>query len=55
MAPLTKALEADGEVVWSWRPDAGVKPAELSPQTTVAKEPGDRLSNAHIFFDCEAL
>ena len=23
--PLTRALEADGEVVWSWHPDAGVK------------------------------
>jgi hypothetical protein len=25
MALLTRALEADGEVVWSWHPDAGVK------------------------------
>jgi len=23
--PLTKARDADGEVVWFWRPDAGVK------------------------------
>ena len=25
MALLTRALEADGEIVWSWHPDAGVK------------------------------
>jgi hypothetical protein len=25
MALLTSALEADGEGVWSWHPDAGVK------------------------------
>ena len=25
MALLTRAPEADGEVVWSWLPDAGVK------------------------------
>ena len=25
MALLTRALGADGEVVWSWLPDAGVK------------------------------
>jgi hypothetical protein len=30
MAPLTKALEADGEDVWSWHPDAGVKFAPRS-------------------------
>jgi hypothetical protein len=28
-----------GEVVWSWRPDAGVKLAEGIPQATVAKSP----------------
>jgi hypothetical protein len=27
-APLTNGAEADGEVVWSWRLDAGVKFAE---------------------------
>ena len=27
MALLTRAPEADGEVVWSWLPDAGVKSA----------------------------
>jgi hypothetical protein len=36
------AREADGEVVWSWRPDAGVKFAGHDPQATVAKEPGHR-------------
>ena len=25
MALLTRALEADGEIVWFWHPDAGVK------------------------------
>ena len=25
MALVTRALEADGEIVWSWHPDAGVK------------------------------
>jgi hypothetical protein len=36
------ALEVDGEVVWSWHPDAGVKLADLSPSATVAKKPGHR-------------
>jgi hypothetical protein len=32
---------ADGEVVWSWHPDADVKPAEtMILQAMVAKEPG---------------
>jgi hypothetical protein len=26
----TGAAEADGEVVWSWRPDAGVKSATIA-------------------------
>jgi hypothetical protein len=38
----TKRHVADGEVVWSWRPDAGVKPVDDDPQATVAKEPGHR-------------
>jgi hypothetical protein len=41
-APITNGTEADGEVVWSWRPDAGVKPVELSPPATVANKPGHR-------------
>jgi hypothetical protein len=36
------ALIADGKVVWSWRPDAGVKLAEEIPPATVARKPGHR-------------
>jgi hypothetical protein len=43
-ALLTNGAEADGEVVWSWHPDAGVKSAEATPPMTVAKEPGHRGS-----------
>jgi hypothetical protein len=38
----TSGVVADGEAVWSWRPDAGVKSAEAIPPVTVAKEPGHR-------------
>src|SRR5271154_1902158 len=38
----TSGAQADGKIVWSWRPDAGVKLAEAIPPTTVAKEPGHR-------------
>ena len=38
----TKDADADGEVVWSWRPDAGVKSGGVIRWTTVAKEPGHR-------------
>jgi hypothetical protein len=38
----TNSTSADGEVVWSWRPDAGVKLAGCRLQVTVAKEPGHR-------------
>ena len=41
---MTNGADADGEVVWSWRPDAGVKLAELSPPATVANKPGHRES-----------
>jgi hypothetical protein len=44
----TRAPDADGEGVWSWHPDAGVKFAGVIPQATVAKEPVHRLSDAHI-------
>ena len=37
----TNDTEADGEVVWSWRSDAGVKLAG-KPQTTVANKHGHR-------------
>jgi len=33
---------ADGEVVWSWRPDAGVKFAEGILQATVTTKHGHR-------------
>ena len=39
---LTSGADADGEVVWFWRPDAGAKLAEAIPRVTVAKEPGHR-------------
>ena len=41
IAPTNDA-DADGEVVWSWRSDAGAKVAGAIPRTTVAKEPGHR-------------
>ena len=40
----TSDVFADGEVVWSWRPDAGVNLAmmlRITP-TTVARKPGHR-------------
>src|SRR6266851_8009207 len=39
---LTSAADADGEVVWSWRPDAGVKLAGSIPPMTVARKPVHR-------------
>jgi hypothetical protein len=42
MALETKALEADGEAVWSWRPDAGVKSVKEISLATVATKPGHR-------------
>ena len=44
MAQRTNALEADGEVVWSWRPDAGAKFSQeaIPAEVTGAKEPGPR-------------
>jgi len=38
----TSGTIADGQGVWSWRPDAGVKLAGDDLQATVAKEPGHR-------------
>ena len=38
----TSGTEADGEVVWSWRPDAGAKVRRVTCEMTVAKEPGHR-------------
>jgi hypothetical protein len=42
MALLTRVPEADGEVVWSCRLDAGVKFAQETARATVAKEPDHR-------------
>ena len=39
MARKTSAPEADGEVVWSWRLDAGVKFAEVVPRATETNQP----------------
>jgi hypothetical protein len=39
---LTNGTEADGEVVWSWRPDAGVKLAEATSLMTVTTKPDHR-------------
>jgi len=39
---LTNALEADGEAVWSWCPDAGIKFAKSFSRVTVARKPGHR-------------
>jgi hypothetical protein len=41
-ARLTKRADADGEVVWSWRLDAGVKSCEKTRETTVTKKPDHR-------------
>jgi hypothetical protein len=35
----TSDADADGEVVWSWRPGAGAKCAAKEPQTTGARKP----------------
>jgi len=40
---LTSVALADGEVVWSWRPDAGAKFRRMtSCEVTVARKPGHR-------------
>ena len=41
-ALLTNGAEAYGEVVWSWRRDAGAKLAGSIPPATVAKEAAHR-------------
>jgi hypothetical protein len=38
----TSGAGADGEVVWFWRPDAGVKFREAIREATVATKPGHR-------------
>jgi hypothetical protein len=42
MVLLTRVPEADGEDVWSWHPDAGVKSVEATPPATVARKPVHR-------------
>jgi len=37
-----RMAKADGEVVWSWRLDAGVKSAEDIPPATVTSKPDHR-------------
>src|SRR5665647_1152886 len=39
-ARQTSAREADGEAVWSWRPDAGVKSRGAIHAAMVARKPG---------------
>src|SRR5450756_2346910 len=39
-ARQTSAREADGEAVWSWRPDAGVKSRGDFHAAMVARKPG---------------
>jgi hypothetical protein len=39
---LTSVADADGEVVWSWRPDAGVKSCGAIRMATVARKPVHR-------------
>jgi hypothetical protein len=41
-ARLTGEPDADGKIVWSWRPDAGAKLAEAIPPVTGARKPGPR-------------
>jgi hypothetical protein len=42
IATQTSGTNADGEVVWFWRPDAGVKFREAIREATVATKPGHR-------------
>jgi hypothetical protein len=39
VVPVTNGAKADGKVVWSWRLDAGVKLAGVTPPATEAKKP----------------
>jgi hypothetical protein len=45
LVPFSRKAFADGQAVWSWRPDAGAKLAECATRVlgvTGAKEPGPR-------------
>jgi hypothetical protein len=41
-AETTSGAGTDGEVVWSWCPDAGIKSADDDPPMTGARKPGPR-------------
>src|SRR4030081_1277173 len=43
---LTSVVDADGEVVWSWRPDAGVKSRWIYPRGDGGKKAGHRGEHA---------
>ena len=57
----TSALEADGQVVWCWLPDAGVKflGSESFSGMTVAKKPGRRgehdISRKPVRGECRVI
>jgi len=40
LVPKTIGIDADGKVVWSWPPDAGVKPCGRVRKATGAIKPG---------------
>jgi hypothetical protein len=44
MSRKTSVADADGEVVWFWRPDAGAKFAGVIPRAMVARKPVTRES-----------
>ena len=41
---MTNEANADGEIVWTWRPDAGVKSAATSADDGGKKARSDRKS-----------
>jgi len=56
----TTALEADGEVVWSWHLDAGVKSVEAILPMTETKKPELRGEHArsrqsHCVRECRVI
>ena len=57
-ALVTRALEADGEVVWSWHPDAGVKFAfrRADDGGKKARSPGRaRISRKPLRGECRVI
>ena len=58
MALVTRALEADGEIVWSWHPDAGVKFAlgRAGDGGKKARSPGrSRISRKPLCGECRVI